>query len=223
MIHLFSPKAMRRALGHAMKPMGGEHDEASAPASAADAAGGESADADGDDEAGSSLDVRPLDYVLVVLTDVRRIPLPTYTDPCAARWFTKAAGIVEGKDKVGRSKGGSSGTGTHFTVSKEEAARYAAAEKSAKQWLKQEASLSASLVSELAHFEDLIGYERQGAMTIGPADPTIAGWHVIAEALYPFEGAAGFVRFRRVAEANAKLEGEAAKDKRVKQLVSSYG
>ena len=176
--------------------------------------------------------------LLVVLTDVRRMPLPSFSDPCFARWFTRAAGVVEGKE-VGaasraspKAKGGKDGAppsvGARFGVaSKEEAARYAAAERAAKQWLRQEASLSASLVSELSHFEEIVGYRMQrgvaAAAAAGAADPTDAGWHVIAEALYPFEGAAGFVRFKRVAEAAAKIEGDAKKDTRVKMLVSSYG
>ena len=54
-------------------------------------------------------------------------------------------------------------------------------------------------------------------------DATASDWRIVAEALYPFEGASGFVRFRRIAAEEAKLVKIGEKNVKVKRVVGIYG
>jgi hypothetical protein len=71
---------------------------------------------------------RPLDYLLTVLTDVRRLPLPSYSDPFALRWFPAQSPFAPA-----------------LLSSKGELARFAAAERFLKLLLPRDASISQSL------------------------------------------------------------------------------
>jgi len=92
--------------------------------------------------------------------------------------------------------------------------------------LAREASVSPTLLAALSNFEQYVGLQRaSGHMAAGQIDNemTAADWLVVAEALYPYEGARGFVRFKRTAEEGMKLADKAKRDKSVKRLVTSYG
>jgi len=202
---LFSPRAFRRALGQVVTNDGMLDGEGVGEGPLANST-----------SADTALDAKPLDYVLTMLTDVRRLPLPCFSDPFAVRWLTRAAGVFEG----------SVTKPTNLGVPREEVARYERAEGELKQRLAREASVSPALLAALSNFEQYVGLQRaSGYCAAGEIDDemTAADWLVVAEALYPYEGARGFVRFKRTAEEGMKLADKAKRDKSVKRLVTSYG
>jgi len=159
------------------------------------------------------LDAKPLDYILTVLVDVRRLPLPSFCDPFTIRWHTRAAGVYGER-------------AASLWAPKEEIARCERAEAVLKHILSLDVSLSASLLAQLSGFEHAVGTARVSGKELA-GDRTqasiAAGWHVVAEALYPLEGARGFLRFKKAADEGVRLAHKASKNTNIRKLVSSYG
>ena len=130
-LELFSANALRRALGLDSDANTSANANAHTHTSASNA---EEVQAQGGlkaaekDSSGLEHVPRPLDYLLTVLTDVRRLPLPSYSDPFALRWFPAQSPFAPA-----------------LLSSKGELARFAAAERFLKLLLPRDASISQSL------------------------------------------------------------------------------
>ena len=130
-LELFSANALRRALGLDSDANTSANANAHTHTSASKA---EEVQAQGGlkaaekDSSGLEHVPRPLDYLLTVLTDVRRLPLPSYSDPFALRWFPAQSPFAPA-----------------LLSSKGELARFAAAERFLKLLLPRDASISQSL------------------------------------------------------------------------------
>jgi len=221
-LSLFSPKALRRAVGmEEAATAAGNNGTATATASATShATAGAIPHAPMkllekplDEPPRQPLDAKPLDYILTVLVDVRRLPLPSFCDPFTIRWHTRAAGVYGER-------------AASLWAPKEEIARCERAEAVLKHILSLDVSLSASLLAQLSGFEHAVGTARVSGKELA-GDRTqasiAAGWHVVAEALYPLEGARGFLRFKKAADEGARLAHKASKNTNIRKLVSSYG
>ena len=93
---------------------------------------------------------RPLDYMLHILTDVRRLPLPCYSDPFALRWFSRAAGVFE-----------SNATAlTNMGPARDEVSMYERAERTLKKYVAHASSVDTKLFDELGSFESFVGLRR---------------------------------------------------------------
>jgi hypothetical protein len=131
-LELFSANALRRALGlnsDANNSASSTSAHANTSASSAeDVQAPRERKAAEKDNGGLEHAPKPLDYLLTVLTDVRRLPLPSYSDPFTLRWFPAQSPFAPA-----------------LLSSKTELARFAAAERFLKLLLPRDASISQSL------------------------------------------------------------------------------
>ena len=130
-LELFSANALRRALGLDSDANTSASSNAPANTSASGAEGVQAPrerEAAEKDSGGLEHAPKPLDYLLTVLTDVRRLPLPSYSDPFTLLWFPAQSPFAPA-----------------LLSSKTELARFAAAERFLKLLLPRDASISQSL------------------------------------------------------------------------------